>query len=163
MENINGVKVGITAFLAALTTMLGWFGWLTVLFVICMAADYLSGSAAALRHGEWSSAAARAGLWHKSGEIIAVAVAAGADFLIGLMTEMTEYVAVIQLPFEYTVLFCPLVLVWYILTELGSIIENAGRLTDNIPPFLKKAISVLKNAAEKGGEKMARETENTTE
>lgn len=149
MEQTNIAKLGITAVFAAFSTALGWFGWLAVLFVAVMAADYLSGTAAALRHGEWSSAAARTGLWHKMGEVIAVAVAAGTDFLLAGLTQMGEQMALINLPFEYTVLLCPIVLAWYILTELGSIIENAGRLTPNIPPFLTKMILVLKNAAEK--------------
>ena len=39
----------------------------------------------------------------------------------------------VELPFIYTVLLCPLVVIWYILTEVGSIIENAGALGTPIP------------------------------
>ena len=47
---------------------------------------------------------------------------------------------------EYTVLLCPLVLVWYIVTELGSVVENAGKLGAPVPGFL---LRYMKRAQEK--------------
>ena len=52
------------------------------------------------------------------------------------------------LPFHYDFLICPLVLVWYILTELGSIVENAGKMGTPIPHFLKDTLSVLNSSVE---------------
>jgi phage-related holin len=49
---------------------------------------------------------------------------------------------------------CPVVVAWYILTELGSIIENAGKLGAPIPPFLKGVIALFKSTVEKAGDKM---------
>ena len=39
-ENINGFKAAVTAILAGLTALWGWFGWLVWAWVGCMALDY---------------------------------------------------------------------------------------------------------------------------
>lgn len=149
MENVTHAKAAVAAAVAVLTALWGWFGWLVVLFVGCMAVDYLTGSAAAMRRGEWSSASARDGIWHKCGSIIVVMVAGAADLLIGTML---SHLPGIVLPFEYTVLLCPLVTVWYTLTELGSIVENAVALGAPVPAWLTKMLDAAKDAVDKLGE-----------
>lgn len=149
MENVTHAKAAVAAAVAVLTALWGWFGWLVVLFVGCMAVDYLTGSAAAMRRGEWSSASARDGIWHKCGSIIVVMVAGAADLLIGTML---GHLPGVVLPFEYTVLLCPLVTVWYTLTELGSIVENAVNLGAPVPQWLRKMLSAAKDAVDKLGE-----------
>ena len=149
MENVTHAKAAVAAAVAVLTALWGWFGWLVVMFVGCMAVDYLTGSAAAMRRGEWSSASARDGIWHKCGSIIVVMVAGAADLLIGTML---GHLPGVVLPFEYTVLLCPLVTVWYTLTELGSIVENAVNLGAPVPQWLKKMLSAAKDAVDKLGE-----------
>lgn len=109
------IKAAISAAAAALSAWLGWFGWLAVIYLACMVVDYITGSAAAGKSGVWSSAAAREGIWHKAGSIVAVAASLLTDILIGLVV---NHLPAISLPFQYTVLFCPVVIVWYILTEL---------------------------------------------
>lgn len=79
----------------------------------------------------------------------AVIVAAILDTVIG---HLLSNVPGVELPFTYTVLLCPLVLVWYILTEAGSIIENAGALGAKIPGFLRKAIEALNDEVESAGD-----------
>ena len=86
MERINGFKAAVAAVLGCLTALWGWFGWLVLTWVGCMLLDYITGSAAALRAGKWSSAAARDGLWHKLGAIAAVLVSVILDGVIGLIT-----------------------------------------------------------------------------
>lgn len=54
----------------------------------------------------------------------------------------------IALPFDYSVFLGPVVLVWYIVTELGSIVENAGALGAPIPAFLQAAIKSLDQAVD---------------
>ena len=142
MENINAFKAAITAILAAMTALWGWFGWIVVAWIACMAIDYITGSFAALRAGEWSSSTARDGIWHKVGSIVAVVVAAILDMVIGMII---DNIPNITLPFTYSVLLGPLVVIWYILTEAGSIIENAGALGAPIPPWLSKMIEALRN------------------
>ena len=141
MENINTFKAAVSAVLAALTALWGWFGWLVVAWVACMVIDYLTGSAAALRAGNWSSSTARDGLWHKLGAIVAVLVAGILDMVLGHLCSMVP----VELPFTYTVILCPLVVIWYLLTEAGSIVENAGALGAPIPSWLTKTIAAFKD------------------
>ena len=52
MENVAHFKAAIAAIIAILTALWGWFGWLVVLFIFCMAVDFLTGSAGACRAGK---------------------------------------------------------------------------------------------------------------
>lgn len=151
MEHINGIKGTIAAVLGCLTALWGWFGWLVVAWVVCMLLDYATGTAAALRAGEWSSKVARDGLWHKLGEAVAVLVAAILDGVIGLIL---ANVPALTLPFDYTVFLTVLVLVWYIMTELGSLVENAGSLGAPVPAWLRKAIAALESTVDGAGDKL---------
>ena len=148
MEHINSFKAALTALCAALTALWGWFGWVVVAWIGFMLIDYATGSAAALRAGEWSSKAARDGIWHKLGSVAAVIVAGILDVVIG---HLLGNVPGVELPFTYTVLLCPLVVVWYILTEAGSIIENAGALGAPIPAWLSKMIAALEQKVDDTG------------
>lgn len=151
MENVNRIKAAISAALALLTALWGWFGWLVLAWVGCMALDYLTGSAAAWKRGEWSSATARAGVWHKIGCVAAVTIAGIMDLVLGtLLGTVGE-----ALPFDYTVFLCPLVIVWYILTEAGSIVENAGKLGAPVPSWLRKAIAALRDSVDAAGKDRA--------
>ena len=126
-------------------------GWDTALqtLVIFMAIDYITGYSAAAKSGEWSSKIAREGLWHKAGCIFAVLVAGILDAVVGYLLGNIHGLA---LPFEYTVFVCPLVVAWYILMELGSILENIGKMGAPLPEFLKKMIAVLKATVDSAGD-----------
>ena len=80
---------------------------------------------------------------------MAVLVAAILD---GVVRLVLENIPALELPFAYTVFVSVLVLVWYILTELGSIVENAGNLGAPLPAWLSKAIAVLSSSVDKAGE-----------
>ncbi len=134
------IKAAVAGAGAAFTAAFGWFGWLIVAWAFCMAVDYITGSGAAMKQGNWSSARARDGLWHKAGMLFAVIAAGMLDLVIWLIV---SNIPAITLPWEYTVLLCPLVVCWYIVTELGSIIENAGAMGAPVPKFLRKAIAAL--------------------
>lgn len=156
MDKVTEIKAWIAAVAAVLTSLWGWFGWLVVGLVGCMAVDYLTGSFAAMRKGDWASKAARDGLWHKLGCIIAVGVAVVADLLIGAVV---NHIPGIVLPFEYSVLIAPVVVVWYILTELGSIAENAAAMGAPVPPFLLKLLRAGQAAVDAAGDKIAGDEE----
>lgn len=79
------IKAAIAAFFAFLTALWGWLGWAIIVWLGCVLLDYITGTWAAKSNGEWSSAVARAGLWHKLGEIVAVLVAALCDIAIGVI------------------------------------------------------------------------------
>ena len=159
MEHINAFKAAIAAVCAALTALWGWFGWVVVAWVCFMVIDYITGSCAALRAGEWSSKSARDGIWHKMGSIVAVIVAAVLDVVIG---HLLANVPGVELPFTYTVLLGPLVVVWYILTEAGSIIENAGALGAPIPAWLTKMIAALESKVDDAGDNIVANNKEDT-
>lgn len=153
-------KAAVTAVLGTLTALWGWFGWLVVWWIFFMAADYITGSMAAVKKGEWSSAKAREGIWHKAGMIVVVLVAAGADLLIATVL---EHLPMVQLPMQYTGLVCPVVLVWYIITELGSMAENAADMGAHVPPWLLRLLAVSRDAIDKTGEAIIGESAGNKE
>ena len=153
MENntLTAIKAWITAAVAMLTAFWGWFGWLAVVWIALMLADWLVGSAAAMQRGEWSSAKLRAGAWHKGGMIVIVCVALVADWLIG---EMLENLPGVTLPFDYSVLLGPLVMVWYVFGELGSLAEHGVSMGAPVPGWLVRLLAAGKNAVDAAGDKL---------
>ncbi len=148
MEHTNNIFLAIKAAIVALcggfTAAFGWLGWLIVAWVACMVIDWISGSAAAAAKGEWSSATARAGIWHKAGMILVVIVAALADCVLAMAVEHLP-----GLTINYTTLVLPMVLAWYIFTELGSIAENATDMGAPVPNWLTKLLAAGKQAVDK--------------
>ena len=114
-----------------------------------MVLDYITGSAAACHDGDWSSGRAREGIWHKMGMIVVVVVAAGADLLLSIVL---SNLPMLSLPVEYPGLICPVVLVWYIITEMGSITENAVHMGADVPPWLVKLLAISKEAVDIAGD-----------
>ena len=133
-EKLVTYKSAFAAGLMAVGTFLGWKGIMLTVWVGVMALDYLSGTLAACREGQWSSAVARQGLWHKGGMILVVTVAAISDAV------MVVLAAQIPLEIPWPGLVLPLVLAWYIITELGSILENAVKMGAKVPAFLVKLL-----------------------
>lgn len=145
-ENLFAWKAAIVAFFTAMGSFLGWKGIMAIAWVAVMALDYISGTAAACKSGEWSSATARQGLWHKGGMILVVIVAAIAD---GVMVIICEH---LPLGVAWPNIILPLVLAWYIITELGSILENAVKLGAAVPAWLTKLLKASLKAVDKTGE-----------
>lgn len=145
-ENLVTLKTAIAAAGTTMGAFLGWKGIMLLSWVAVMALDYLSGTLSACREGQWSSAVARQGLWHKGGMILVVTVAAIAD---AVMVMMVEYVPI---GLQWPGIVLPLVLAWYILTELGSILENAVKMGAKVPAWLvqllKASVELTDNAAE---------------
>ena len=128
-------KAVVAAVCGAFTAAFGWLGWLVVAWAACMALDWVSGSAAA---------ASRAGIWHKAGMVVVVLVCA--------LTDAVLAVAVANLPglgLEVNGVVLPVVLVWYIFTELGSIAENAAAMGAPVPGWLVRILAQGKEGAEK--------------
>ena len=153
-KTINNVKAAVAAVIGLLTGLWGWLGWLVVGWIAAMALDYLTGSLAAAKAGAWSSGRARDGIWHKCGMVVVVAVAAGTDLLLALVLANLPLAA---LPVEYAGLVCPVVLVWYIVTELGSMVENAVVMGAPVPKWLGKLLALGKDAVDSAGDKLSGE------
>ena len=155
-ENLVAAKTAMVACFGALCTFLGWRMLMLLVWVALMMLDYLSGSYAARQNGTWKSEKARAGIGHKAGMVFVVIVSIIADFVIALACE--------SLPndvfsFSWPMAIFPMVTMWYILTEIGSIIENAIALGAEVPAWLPKLLNATIHAAENVGEAVAKEAE----
>ena len=160
MDHINGFKAAVAAVLGCLTALWGWFGWVVLAWVALMLADWLVGSAVAAKEGCWSSARMREGAWHKGGMLLVVCVALTADWLVG---SILGNLPGITLPFTYSVLIGPLVIVWYIIGELGSLAEHAVTMGANVPSWLMGMLEAGKNAVDAAGDQItAGDGANTT-
>ena len=142
-KNLTALKTVLAAACTAVSAFLGWKGILALSWLAVMALDYISGTAAACKAGEWSSRRAREGLWHKCGMIFAVAVAGIAD---GVMVVIIGNIPALGV--QWPGLAFPLVLTWYILTELGSILENAVKLGAVVPQPLVNMLKTSLKAVE---------------
>ncbi len=145
-ENLMTLKTAMVGFCTALGAFLGWKGVMLIAWVLVMGLDYLSGTIAACKQGKWSSAVAREGLWHKGGMIFTVAVAAIADWVMVLMAQY------VPIGIQWPGIILPLVLAWYIITELGSILENAVKMGANVPGWLIKLLKANVEIIETAGE-----------
>lgn len=137
-------RISFSAVTQIFSSIMSWFFWLIIVFFIAMVFDYVTGSLAARKRGEWRSTRAREGLYHKLGIAGALILALLIDIVVGLAAD-----TVIRLPFPFRGLFSPLCAVWYIVTEFGSITENLDKLGAGIPAFMKKGLALLRTAAER--------------
>lgn len=141
-EKATELKAVVAAFFTFLTALWGWLGWSVLLMVVTMAIDYITGSLAAHRNSTWDSSVARDGLWHKLGEIFALLVALMCDLLIVLILH-TDAAEILHFSWSWRWYFSLMVSIWYIITELGSIIENAAAMGANVPKWLTRGLAKL--------------------
>lgn len=142
------IKAALAAVVAFLTALWGWTGWAIFIWLACIFLDYVAGSLAAKKDNNWSSAIAREGCWHKLGEIFAVCVAALCDIALTVIMKGTG----IDIPIDVGPLVTPIVLLWYILTEIGSIIENCGKLGAPVPKWFSDYVEKQKDKIDKQNE-----------
>ena len=147
-ENVLAMKAAVVAFFTAMGTLLGWKGIMVLAWVCLMFLDYFTGTFAAMKAGEWCSRKAREGAWHKCGAIIVVLVAAIAD---GIMLVICGNIPIFNITWPGILL--PMILAWYIITELGSILENAIKLGANPPAWLTNILAISLKAVENAGDK----------
>lgn len=147
------IKAAVTGVIAFITALIGPIGWIVIVWIFAMLLDYLTGSWAALSHGEWDSAIARQGLWHKLGSIVAVLITAMLDISLGVILPQ------LGITYDYIIL-TPIVCLWYLLTELGSMIENIDKLGAPVPDFLRDMIKKVRNKVDTIGEDQTEERKN---
>ena len=145
-KNLMTIKTAIVAGCTALGAFLGWKGVMLIAWVAVMALDYLTGTLAACKAGVWSSETARESLWHKGGMIAVVIVAALADWIMVIVA------AYIPIGIQWPGIILPLVLAWYIITELGSILENAVKMGAKVPDWLVKLLKASAHIVEAAGQ-----------
>jgi len=113
-------------------------GWdkLIIALVIFVAADYISGIAAAAYQGKLSSSVGLKGIAKKVFIFIVVALGHVVDQTLG----------------NTNTLIRDAVIYFYLANELLSILENGGKLGAPIPPVITQAIEVLKGKSGSKGD-----------
>lgn len=147
-DKVFEIKAAVSAFFAIVGTFLGWKGIMLLIWVAAMVLDYISGSLAAHKNGEWSSAKAREGLHHKGGTILVVLVAMLFDGCLALIAINIPALNITSWP---GVIF-PVVLAWYIITELGSILENSVSMGAAYPEWLMRGLKIAGETIAKTGQ-----------
>ena len=145
--NEDNILMGVAA--AAVAAVGVYFRQLTfpvLLLILAMALDYLSGMTRAWMQRELSSKVGVIGVVKKLCYMLGVAVAVMVDFVIQIAAEQTS----LDLSGCY---FCALlVIVWLILNECISILENIDKIGVPVPDFLMSLVKRLKsNTEQKGG------------
>lgn len=146
------LKTLFTGLCTLLANQYGVIGPAMILFTFLMAIDYISGMLAAKaealthpgnkRYG-WSSKKGLIGIYKKIGYILTILVALCTDYVIFSLLEK------IGVRYNNTTLFGLLTLIWFIINELISILENAGRMGVKLPSFIINVLSEIKDDIEK--------------
>ena len=97
------------------------------------------------------------GILKKVGYLVIVAVAMGADYLLRYGLDQVG----VHINIEF--LIAAIVIVWLIINELISILENVAAIGAPVPEFLLKLIKKLKTVTEKQAETVPVETEGKPE
>lgn len=141
----QGVLAAVGAFLS---DCLGILYPVLCLLMGMMVLDYITGmlasKAEAIDHpGDpnygWSSRKGAKGIIKKTGYLCVIAAAMVVDYIIINIAEQLG----IKMP--TSAFFGLLVAVWYLLNELLSITENAGRMGANVPEWLRDYIAILRD------------------
>ena len=142
------IQAAATAAIAWLSARLGILLPVLCVLLTVMVLDYITGMLAskreALEHPDdpaygWSSRRGAEGIIKKVGYLCIIAAAMIVDYII------LSVAAQAGIEVALKAFFGLLVAVWYILNELLSIIENAGRMGAPVPDWLAKYVAVLKN------------------
>jgi toxin secretion/phage lysis holin len=146
---MNATKAAAAAFFGAITAFVGWRTLMILVLLALMCLDYFSGTMAARQNGTWKSEKARNGIGHKLGMALIVLVCIIADWV---MIEVCKNLPNDVLAIEWPVVIFPMVTIWYILTEIGSIIENAMAMGAPVPSWLPKIIGLPLQAVDAVGD-----------
>ena len=148
---VIALQACLTAAGAWISAKLGILGPILVILIIMMVLDYITGMLASKKealeypdnpsYGSSSKKGAK-GIIKKVGYLCIIAVAMVVDYII------LHVAGSMGVTVSTRALFALLVAVWYVLNELLSIIENAGRMGAQVPEWLSKYIAVLKEAVD---------------
>lgn len=143
VKGIAAVITGVTGYL------INCFSELVVILILLMLVDYITGVIAAFFKKELSSWKGLQGILKKFSFMLLVALGFLLDFVI------TYLIDKMGLNFSTSGIFGIATTCWLIGNEGLSILENAAVIGLPIPPFLKPALSKIKETADnigKGGE-----------
>ena len=139
-ENI--IKGTVSAALAAMSAYCGELIIPIAVLLAAMIADYISGMAKAWTSAQLSSRVGIIGIVKKLSYLLIVCAGMGVDWVIATASSA----AGIDLGVTYFVGL--LVIIWLVINELLSIVENVAAMGVNVPGFLLKLIAHLKRHVE---------------
>ena len=117
------------------------------LFIFLMFIDYFSGMLAskkeAIEHPNskkygWSRKKSIMGIYKKLGYILTILVASCTDYIIYVFLEK------MRIEYHTKTVFGFMVTIWFMVNEIISILENAGRMGVILPQFLRNILSEMK-------------------
>lgn len=146
----NVIKGVLTAAMAALMAYLGHLVIPIIVLAAVMLLDYGTGIAKAWINGELSSKIGIIGILKKFGYLVVVAVGMIIDWIV------KAGLAELHVNFKFEFLFAMIVIIWLVLNELISILENVAAIGAPVPHWLTKVITKLKDHTE---EKVGAESE----
>lgn len=145
MNNSPEAKGACAAIVGVTGYLFNCFSSMTVIFILCMIIDYITGIISAALHGELSSCKGLTGALKKFLMFFLLLVAFLFDKTLILLAE--------SIGIQYTTAFFGVATtVWLISTELISILENLDKIGVKIPPFLKSAFAKMQEKVEKESE-----------
>lgn len=154
------VQAFFSGVLAYISAKLGILFPVLLVLMGMMVVDYITGMMAskveAVDHPEdpsygWSSKKGVKGIIKKVGYLCVIAVAMVVDYVIVNVADTLGYTMPV------TAIFGLMVAVWYLLNEMLSIIENAGRMGAPVPEWLARYIAALKHKVDQSGEQEEKE------
>ena len=142
------IQVTLATIIAYMSDKLGILFPVLCVLTGAMIIDYFTGMLASKKESiehpgdkdyGWCSKKGALGIIKKVSYLCVIATAMMVDYVISVTS------GYLNITMPVTTFFGLLVAVWYLLNELLSIIENAGRMGGPVPDWLCKYISVLKN------------------
>lgn len=149
------LQMAISGIVAWISAKLGILAPVLWMLMIAMVVDYISGMLASKKESMdhpgdtaygWNSKKGARGIIKKIGYLCVIATAMVVDYIVIAVAGQAG------IEISIKVFFGLLAAVWYLLNELLSITENAGRMGAPVPEWLTKYIAVLKNKVESRAE-----------
>lgn len=148
----NTAKLGLATLLGILSAYFGIVAVPLILLFILMLVDYITGIGAAWMTGTLSSRKSISGILKKVGYLAVIVVGIVCDILI-------EYAfAAIGQEISISYAVGLVIMIWLILNECISVLENLSVMKVPIPKFLKGLVNRLKIVTEKAVETEATES-----
>lgn len=155
-RQLSMIKTGFMMLGTIIGNKLGILAPAMLLLIFLMMVDYVSGMLASkkeaveypndARYG-WSSRKSIIGIYKKVGYMLTVLVAVSTDYLI------YKFLGEMGISYQMKTTFGLLVVIWLILNELLSILENASRMGAILPQFVSNALVELKKNIERENDK----------
>lgn len=114
-----------------------------ILVMILIAIDYITGIIGSVVTHSFSSTVMRTGLWHKLAYLVAI--------VVGLVLErLSSYY---ELGFVFAGTITVMIIIWIVITEVGSILENLVKINPKLADNSFMRIFVRKDEADQIEEK----------